>query len=131
MSRQNLCGRHEAQTRVEVAQGYLDVAEVAGAGEPTPVDRNVAAGNAVLAAIAAADALCCLRLGTRSREANHAAAVTLLQQVDRDLSRDLATVLAIKDSAHYGQVFLGGTRLSSVLRATHRLVEAAQAALKG
>jgi hypothetical protein len=55
MTRQAPCGPPEASRRSRLARTYLDVAEGAAAqgGEEA---RNVAAGNAVLAAIAAADA---------------------------------------------------------------------------
>lgn len=129
MSRQNSCGRDEARHRAAIAANYLEVAEVAAAGEPDSADRNVAAGNAVLAGIAASDALCCLRLGKRSRDADHAAAVQLLQQVDHRLGQNLSTVLAVKDFAHYGHDFLTATRLTTVLRAARGLVDQAQRAL--
>lgn len=130
MNRQSSCGRPEAADRSLIAIKYLQVAEVAAAGKPDSADRNVAAGNAVLAGVAAADALCCLRLGTRSRAADHGAAVQLLEQVDRKLAQDLHTVLGVKDFAHYGHDFLTSSRLSTVLRAARRLVEATQFALR-
>lgn len=54
MSRQPQCGLLEARNRAKVARSYLDVAELA-AHEPADGTRNVAAGNAVLAGIAASD----------------------------------------------------------------------------
>ncbi|MHB8661983.1 MAG: hypothetical protein ACYDH6_04775 [Acidimicrobiales bacterium] len=62
MTRQPACGPADARLRAKVARAYLDVAETA-AEERVDEARNVAAGNAVLAAIAAADAICCIRLG--------------------------------------------------------------------
>lgn len=128
MSRQAACGREEARRRTAVAALYFQVADIA-AGDDADAANNVAAGNAVLAGIAAADALCCVRLGKRSRAQDHHAAVTMLEQVNAGLAKDLATVLAIKDLAHYGESFLGDTRLTSTLRAASRLVTAAQEAL--
>lgn len=129
MTRQHSCGRREAQQRARIAARYLAIAEIAATGDPDAADRNVSAGNAVLAGIAAADALCCLRLGKRSRDADHAAAVKLLQQIDKDLGQALHTVLGVKDFAHYGHDFLPVMRLTSVLRAARKLVERAEAAL--
>lgn len=131
MTRQAPCGRAEALPRARIARAHLDVAEQA-AGRDGDETRSVAAGNAALAAIAAADALCCLRLGRYSRGQDDQAAAALLQTVRPDgsrLAKDLGTVLAVKDAAHYGTVFLSPTRLRSVLRAATRLVEAAETAV--
>jgi hypothetical protein len=112
---------------------YLDVAESAAAQEGDEA-RNVAAGNAVLAAVAAADALCCLRLGRQSRGQAHRDAADLLRTVrpgGAQLARHLTTVLGVKDAAHYGTSFLGAAALRNTLSATTRLVEAAEDAVAG
>ena len=132
MIRDTPCGRAEARRQVRMARTYLDVADQASLGE-SDEGRNVAAGNAVLAAIAAADALCCLRLGRHARGQAHQEATALLKTVRPDgpaLAKDLATVLGVKDAAHYGTVFVSATVLQSTLRATTRLVEAAEAAVQ-
>ena len=90
---------------------------------------NVSVGNAVLAGIAASDALCCLRLGRRSRDASHDSAVTLLAQVDRRLAQDLQVLLSLKDLAHYSEKYVNAERHRRALRCAERLVEAAKTAL--
>lgn len=133
MTRQPPCGPAEASRRSRLARTYLDVAEGAAA-QGSEEARNVAAGNAVLAAIAATDALCCLRLGRQSRGQSHRDAVALLHTVQpkgAHLARDLTTVLGVKDAAHYGTTFLGAGTLKNILRAATRLVEAAEDALAG
>ena len=128
MTREAPCGPAEARRRARMARTYLDVAEQAALGE-TDEGRNVAAGNAVLAAIAAADALCCLRLGRHPRGQAHQEATALLRTIRPDgagRAKDLTTVLGIKDAAHYGTVFVSRT----VLRATTRLVAAAETAVQ-
>jgi len=115
-----------------MARTYLDVADQATLGE-SDEGRNVAAGNAVLAAIAAADALCCIRLGQHARGQAHQEATALLRTIRPDgpaLARDLATVLGVKDAAHYGTVFVSSRVLRSTLRAGTRLVAAAEAAIQ-
>lgn len=110
---------------------YLVVAEAA-ATEALDEARNVAAGNAVLAAIAASDAICCIRLGRHNRSERHDDAVRLLAEVrpeGQKLTRDLTTVLSVKNPAHYGTVFVGAAQLKTVLRAATRLVEAAERVL--
>lgn len=53
------CGAEEARLRVEQAEAYLVAADLA-TGESGGAWGTVAAGNAVLAGIAASDAICCL-----------------------------------------------------------------------
>jgi hypothetical protein len=131
MSRAAPCGAEEARTRSRVARMYINLAEVASATRE-PEARNAAAGNAVLAAIAASDALCCRRLGRRSREQDHSLAATLLAKITPDgakLARDLTSVLAVRDTAHYGTTFLTEAKLKAALRSATRLVEAAETTL--
>jgi hypothetical protein len=129
VTREAACGPDDARTRSRVARTYLNLAEIASATSE-PEGRNAAAGNAVLAAIAASDALCCRRLGRRSREQDHTVAATLLAKITPDgakLARDLTTVLAVKDTAHYGTTFLTEAKVKAALRSAARLVEAAEA----
>lgn len=107
---------------------YLDVAEIAAAGEGDEA-RNVAAGNAVLAGIAASDAICCIRLGRRPRGQDHRDAVSMLQTVRPEgerLAGDLSTVLGVKDASHYGETFLTAAKSRTTMRAASRLVSAAE-----
>jgi hypothetical protein len=85
-----------------VARKYLEVAELV-LGEDL-VDATVATGNAVLAAIAAADAICCAVAGQMHRGADHRAAAAHLQRVSGDprLAGLLRDVVDLKDQSHYG-----------------------------
>ena len=130
MSRQAPCGPAEATRKARLARAYLDQAELSAAGHNDEA-RTVAAGNAVLAAIAASDALTCLRLGRHSRGQSHTEAATLVRTIRPDgarLAKDLTTALGVKDAAHYGSVFVSAAALKSTLRAATRLVEAAETA---
>jgi hypothetical protein len=132
MSRRAPCGPTEAARKVRLARAYLDQAEQA-VGLDTQEGRNVAAGNAVLAAIAASDALTCLRLGRHSRGQAHQEATALLRTIRPDgatLAKNLHTALGVKDAAHYGSVFVSAATLRSTLRAATRLVEAAETAVR-
>lgn len=131
MSRQAPCGPAEAGRKARLARAYLDLAEAA-AGQDSDEARNVAAGNAVLAAIAASDALTCLRLGRHSRGQAHQEAPALLRAIRPDgptLAKDLSTALSVKDAAHYGSVLVSATTLRTTLRAATRLVAAAEMAV--
>jgi hypothetical protein len=133
MTRQAPCGPSDAARRARLARAYLNLAEQTAADD-TDEARNVAAGNAVLAAIAASDALTCLRLGRHSRGQNHNEATALLKTIrpaGATLAKDLSTALGVKDAAHYGTVLIAATVLKSTLRAAARLVEAAERAVTG
>jgi len=130
VSRQAPCGPGEATRKARLARAYLDLADQA-AQQNSDEARNVAAGNAVLAAIAASDALTCLRLGRHSRGQGHTEAAALLRTIRPDgarLAKDLTTALGVKDAAHYGTVFVSAATLKTTLRAAGRLVEAAETA---
>lgn len=130
MSRTTSCSRSDARRRVEVARAYLEVSQLAG--EEEGGFANMAAGNAVLAGIAAADAITCATLGKRHRGQDHRGAVQLLGTVTPNgaqLARHLETILAAKDLAHYGDRFITPSRLKNTRRAAERLVDAAEALL--
>lgn len=113
--------------RAEYAGQQLELAEV-GVPWASDGERKASGGCGVLAAIAAADAICCARLGRRSRGQDHGQATALLELVEPDgksLSRDLETALAAKDLVHYGTALLSAERHLSLLRSARRLVAAA------
>jgi hypothetical protein len=83
-SRRRNCGAQDARVRCRQAVAYLETAELITSDGSLPADydySHVAAGVAVLAAIAASDALCCRLLGERSRGQDHREAVDLLATV--------------------------------------------------
>jgi hypothetical protein len=85
-ARRRPCAAEDARTRAAHARASLEVAKLIRGDAAKPEDLNfkhVAAGNAVLAAIGASDALCCRLLGERSRGLDHRDAVALLELRDR------------------------------------------------
>ena len=86
---------------------------------------NVAAGLAVLAGIAASDAICCARLGYRHRGENHRDAADVLQQATPDgaeLAKHLLRLLDLKDAAHYGVMVVAARKARDAVRWSSRLV---------
>ncbi|MFD7161203.1 hypothetical protein ACFV9C_41925 [Kribbella sp. NPDC059898] len=89
---------------------------------------GVAASLAVLAGIAATDAACGFKFGRRPRGQDHGQAVDLVTEVGangKELARALTRLLAIKDGAHYGMVYVGPPRARAAVRHARILVDAA------
>jgi hypothetical protein len=120
------CGPGQARTRLRHAQLYLQVAQTVLA-EEAGEETTVATGNAVLAAIAASDALCCARAGERYRGGDYRLAADLLERVtgDRRLAGLLRDVLDLKDTGHYGLVDVQLARAKSAVRKAEELVTTA------
>jgi hypothetical protein len=87
------------------ARANIEFAELAAAERDRPEMPAVAAGLAVLAGIAAADAICALRLQQIHRRPDHRGATELLETATPDgtkLANTLRRLLDLKDAAHYG-----------------------------
>lgn len=107
------------------AETYLATAEIV-AGKSGDEWCTVAAGDAVLAGIAASDAICCVRLGKRSRSADHRQAVEMLKNATPDggrLAEDLDKLLGLKDQSHYGATMVTTKAASLAIRWAKLLVD--------
>lgn len=126
------CGRGEARTRLRQARLYLEVAQVVTTDEPGE-EATVATGNAVLAGIAAADAICCEAAGQRYRGGDHRRAVDHLEQVtgDADLAATLRDLIDLKDASHYGVRDVQVPRARSAVRKAAQLVDEAAKRVRG
>lgn len=110
------------------AQLFWEVAESVNDGQ----HPNQAASNAILAAIAANDALC-LRIGGRhSRSGDHASAIGLLLQLTRGKrhakeatarAEQLAAVVELKNEAQYLGRPLTPAKAGRVMTQTRRFIE--------
>jgi hypothetical protein len=104
-SRTAECRPDEARKRLSTARAYLDVADSVLEEHTDDEYFNVAAGLAVLAGIAASDAICGFRLGRVHRGDDHRGAADLLRTATPDgpkLATVLGRLLSLKDAAHYG-----------------------------
>ena len=124
MGASSTCGLEQAKNRLDVAKQYQELAHLK-AREKLGAARNVAVGNAVLAGIAASDAICCWHFGKRSSSSNHSDAVLLLAKADKKLAKHLSILIGDKTTSHYGEKFIGIETLKSCLRAMDQLVSAA------
>ena len=131
--RTQTCGVTEARVRAAQARKFLETAELILDVDDDLATPGVAAALAVLAGIAASDALCCRSLGRRARGQDHREAIGLLAQVEpngKALSRALARLLDIKDGSQYGLVFLGTARAKTAVKSAVALTEAAEEVLR-
>jgi hypothetical protein len=123
------CTPAEARDRRGQARAFIDVAEMVLTESASRHEAHVAAALAVLAAIAAADAICGLTLHRYSRGQDHAQAAKLLETVSLDdttLPAKLRRVLASKDAVHYSPQLVTGRDARNLLRQAQALVVAAE-----
>jgi hypothetical protein len=126
------CTPEQAHKRLVDARTFLELAELAGE-DADLTSFNVAAANAALAGIAAADAACCFALGERSRGDDHRDANELVAQVSpggREAANALRRLLALKNDAEYGLTGVSRAKRDTALRQAGRLVEFAEAVLR-
>lgn len=131
--RRERCGRAQARQRLGQARSYLLVSELVISAEDLAAWTNVVAGTAVLAAVAAADAICCATIGERWRGQDHERAADLLEAAVPDgkaLAGALRKVLAVKDQSHYGFTFVTPAKARAAFRGAGRLIERATAELE-
>jgi hypothetical protein len=80
----------------------------------------------VHAGIAAADVICCARLGRHARGDDHGSAVELLERTGPDAARHLRTLLSMKTKAGYTAIPVSGSEHTRAGRAARALVDAAE-----
>ncbi|HEY5244169.1 MAG TPA: hypothetical protein VIJ60_00735 [Acidimicrobiales bacterium] len=122
------CTAAEARVRARTATAYLDVALIVLDEQSRDEFLNVAGGLAVLAGIAASDAICCTRLGHRYRGDDHRGAADLLRTAAPDgarLATTLTRLLDLKDEAHYGVMVVSTGKARNAVKWATTLVERA------
>ncbi len=123
------CTAADSAVRLDVANKFLEIAELAALETEVSASANVSASLAVLAGIAASDAACCTALGRRSRSQNHHDAERLIEQIDPggpEAAKALRRLLSFKDTAHYGVKQIRGQELRALLRGAESVVEFAR-----
>jgi hypothetical protein len=114
----------EGRGRRQVAEKYLEVANLIDSEDGTAI--NVCVGVAVLAGIAAADAICSAAIGERSSGSDHDMAVEVLSRVDAKLGKQLRDLVTLKNTSHYGFDLLTPTQRKTALRCAAALVAEAR-----
>jgi hypothetical protein len=117
--RRSPCDVSDARARFHDATAFLDAAK-------SLHDPDVVATNAIHAAVAAADAVCCVALRERSADGNHAAAVDLLSKVDKGLSTALKRALDRRQQAACESRDVSASDAKMCVRQAELLVTAAR-----
>lgn len=123
MAGQRDCDSAVIRGRLAKANEFLDVAGLVEENYPTTAgDLYVDAG------IAAADVICCVRLGVHSNTGSHNEACDLLRRADSGSERHLATLLSLKNKAAYTHQPISTQECKKMSRAATQLVETARRA---
>lgn len=112
--------------RLTKARRFFDVADDALqlADDATDV-ADAATTLYVHAGIAAADAICAKALQKHAKGQDHNQAVTLLETIDREASKNLRILLQMKTRAAYGHDPVGADQLRRARRAARSLLDKA------
>ena len=121
MAGQRNCDSAVITGRKSKAIEFFDAADLLGKEM-----ANAAGDLYVDADIAAADVICCVRLGVHSNTGNHTEAVALLKQADSGSERHLNTLLNLKNKAAYTHQDLTSAELKKMTRAAEQLAETAK-----
>jgi hypothetical protein len=113
--------------RLAKAEQFFEAADMVDAladGERDLSDAYVTL--CVHAGIAAADVICCARLGYHARGESHDEARALLAKVDTDSAHALAALLGMKTKAGYSAIPAGAADRRRAGRSAHKLLERAR-----
>jgi hypothetical protein len=123
-----MAGTRECNSTV-IAGRLAKAVEFFDAAEHLEDDMPTAAGDLFVdAGIAAADVICCVRVGVYSTGGTHNDAVTLLKQADKGSEKPLSTLLGLKNKAAYTHQALSAAECKRMNRAASHLVETAKRA---
>ena len=122
------CSAEMRAGRLAKAKQFLQAAELI---EPSEADdiADAYVTMCVHAGIAAADVICCARLGRHHQGDNHTEAVALLKKAGAtDEAKRLATLLSLKSKAGYTHLPSSSADVKKAGRSAKELVEAAERA---
>lgn len=125
-SRTRSCTEADRNGRREQAEGFCrDAEDLAVLGTASP---NALVPLYVHAGIAAADVVCCARLGEYSMSSNHSDAVRILKSADESLAPAMQRLLSVKSAAGYGATPASAQRVTDTRNAALKLITAARRA---
>ncbi len=98
------CTERTRKGRLAKAQQFLLAAETIAAVIDDQAIADAYVTLCVHAGIAAADVICCAKLGVHCDDPNHNGAITLLAKIDSTTARNLRALLAMKTRSGYSAV---------------------------
>lgn len=115
----------EVRVRAEAARKFLEVARMVEGDTSDPALPRVASALAVLAGIAASDAICGHVLTERPQGQDHQEAVRVLGSIRaaEDLATALRRLLSDKSTSQYGTTYMTANKASAMVRLAEKLVE--------
>lgn len=117
-----------ARARLKEARLYLSAAELLDSGGAA--ENKVAGSNAILAGIAAADAICGLVLGERSAGDDHSQAIALLKRATHPSTKaanSLSRLLTHKTPVQYGADSISASEAAQLIKWARDIVDEAEA----
>lgn len=120
------CPEGFADARLAKANGFMEAAELAKAFDEAVELRDACVTLWIHSGIAAADYICCKRLGDYHSSTNHNAAVAVLAEVDKELAEQLRRLLRLKTKAGYSGAPTSADDVKVAERAADRLLQAAR-----
>lgn len=113
--------------RLRKAQQFFDAADTLDTlvdDETELIEASITL--CIHAGIAAADVICCTRLGRHALGQDHSQAIELLRSVDVEASKRLGTLLSLKTKAGYSAVASSPADRKRVVRAAEQLLTTAR-----
>lgn len=117
--------RAQGRQRLDFARKSHEAAELVGSDLDDTYAAKIAVSLNVLAGISAADAIGAAAVGERWRDEDHGGAIGFLRSVTPDTapSKHLATLLDLKDAAHYSTALTHTDTQKKAERASSALIE--------
>ncbi|MDO7883476.1 hypothetical protein [Antiquaquibacter soli] len=121
-------GLRDIEVRASQARAFLQAARVTSDfSDEVSVEAaaNVIATNAVLAGIAAADAICGRALGVRSSSSQHSDALAILRRAHggEAAAGHLRALLSLKNDASYEPLMITSVKAAAAIQHAERLVD--------
>ncbi len=126
MGRISPCTPEIRRGRLRKANQFLDAATLIADQSDQDSTADAFVTLCVHAGIAAADVICCARLGQHAQGEDHAEAVALLSKADTGSATHLRVLLGIKTKAGYSHAGATTADAKRAARAAEALVETAR-----
>lgn len=121
----NPCPPEVRRGRKKKALEFLASATALGIAVDTPEGSDSYVQLCILAGIAAADVVCCAKLGHHSQGEDHGSAVALLKSIDGTSAKNLSVLLGMKTRSGYSHKTSTADDRKRAGRAATALVEEA------